>query len=362
MAVDRKMIRSLWREMESKLAARGESWMPSRRKILGIPELLSCECFSSWVYRGAVSSHLPLKHLKGAWKVKVPTYWVDCGVADLDTGIIVETINHGDVAAIEASRWPPFSYLASRRGLCLTTEPLSCRPIYRYCVQCLVEDERPYIRKAWRLACSYVCTEHGTLLREQCPACGVRIDLSLEGKSTNKIREATKVLQYCQHCGADLCDVEEQDLPPDLFDILADAQLKMQLMIFDASAAKLKMNSQDNQLYTIVSPDYLNEVMRQIMMRGKREKAARYPWALEEFTARFFYMTNRAFHAVYAGVHGVRLFRDHADQIQNLFERQGRSFESTFWIPPGKVAKLPLNEINSANTWLNKVLPKSRPP
>lgn len=361
MAANRQMIRSLWRDIEVDLAARGDTWLPSRRIILGVPEILPSEPFSSWIYRSAVSSRLPLSKLKAIWKVKAASYWLDCGVATMDTGIIAATINHADAAAIEASRWSPNSYLASRRGLCLTTEPLSRRPIYRYCEQCLQEDEIPYIRKAWRLACNYVCTEHGTLLREQCPACGLRIDLSVEGEYFSKIRPAAMVLRFCQHCGADLCAVWKQSLSRVSFDTLADAQLKMQLLIYDASATRQKMYSRDSYLDLTVSSDNLNQVMRQIMLRRKQEKTARFSLALDERTARYYGMTNRAFHAVYAGVNGARLFRDHADQIRHLFKRHGRRFESTFWIPPGKAAQLPLDEINAANTWLNRVIPKSRP-
>lgn len=41
-----------------------------------------------------------------------------------------------------------------------------------YCPQCLLEDETPYFRLAWRFAFTTHCERHRTVLEEKCPTCG----------------------------------------------------------------------------------------------------------------------------------------------------------------------------------------------
>lgn len=45
----------------------------------------------------------------------------------------------------------------------------------QFCPACLAEDTIPYFRKRWRVAFNTVCTRHGTMLLDRCPACASAI-------------------------------------------------------------------------------------------------------------------------------------------------------------------------------------------
>lgn len=74
----------------------------------------------------------------------------------------------------------------------------------QYCPQCLMEDYKPYYRRAWRIAFHVFCPKHGTMLRDSCPECGAPIvfhrrDFNLD------IDKALEIYQ-CTKCEADLRD------------------------------------------------------------------------------------------------------------------------------------------------------------
>lgn len=44
-------------------------------------------------------------------------------------------------------------------------------PGLQFCPKCLEADRKPYFRKSWRLATSFICTEHNSYLLDRCPEC-----------------------------------------------------------------------------------------------------------------------------------------------------------------------------------------------
>jgi hypothetical protein len=75
----------------------------------------------------------------------------------------------------------------------------------QFCPVCLAKDTIPYFRKSWRIAFNTVCTQHGTMLLDRCPECGMAI--AVHRLDMVKI-EAIEIgaISYCHACGFDLRD------------------------------------------------------------------------------------------------------------------------------------------------------------
>lgn len=66
----------------------------------------------------------------------------------------------------------------------------------QYCPQCLADDDVPYFRRHWRLASRISCFEHGSGLRDRCPACRSGIASFDQGELIPQ--------HFCARCGFDL--------------------------------------------------------------------------------------------------------------------------------------------------------------
>ncbi|TIH15594.1 hypothetical protein D0S45_10375 [Marinifilum sp. JC120] len=75
----------------------------------------------------------------------------------------------------------------------------------QYCPQCLMEDEKPYYRRAWRIAFYAFCPKHGTMLRDSCPECGASI--VFHRRDFNRDIDQAREIYQCAKCEADLRDV-----------------------------------------------------------------------------------------------------------------------------------------------------------
>lgn len=183
--------------------------MPRHGRLLGAPPLILTEAFSSWCWRIAAQSRIPIRQVLTCIGVSAPSFWLDCGRIDADWKRVAIATMSG-VDAIDPLRWASGSILATKEFACLTTVPLARRPIYRYCDECLRSDPIPYIRRLWRFAGAYICPDHGNILRDRCPKCRKYIDLSRHvGRAPGPIRR-------CSACGEDLCATSPAFLPDDL--------------------------------------------------------------------------------------------------------------------------------------------------
>ncbi len=72
----------------------------------------------------------------------------------------------------------------------------------QYCAKCLRDDETPYLRLTWRLACSVCCPLHGELLCDRCPCCKQPVAPHRWG--CGRIAPAdTSGITHCECCGND---------------------------------------------------------------------------------------------------------------------------------------------------------------
>lgn len=74
----------------------------------------------------------------------------------------------------------------------------------QYCPQCLANDDAPYFRRHWRLASRVSCFEHGSGLRDRCPACRSGIASFDQGELIPQ--------QFCARCGFDLRTAKRKNI------------------------------------------------------------------------------------------------------------------------------------------------------
>jgi TniQ len=72
---------------------------------------------------------------------------------------------------------------------------------YKVCLECLIADERPYIRLDWALEITGTCPIHQTFLVFDCPHCGRPFRL--------KLLEPNRAITECRYCNADCRVVRE---------------------------------------------------------------------------------------------------------------------------------------------------------
>jgi hypothetical protein len=153
------------------------------------------ELLSSWLHRLAIANGVAPRSFAGVlglgvgmWSARLDLR-VPSDIADLlrcHVGVCSETISAMTLAS--SAPWPllPLRQHGDRnRSTWL-----------QFCPRCLAGDEAPYFRRHWRLATRISCFEHGSGLRDRCPACRGGIAA---------FDQAELVPQhFCARCGFDL--------------------------------------------------------------------------------------------------------------------------------------------------------------
>jgi hypothetical protein len=80
------------------------------------------------------------------------------------------------------------------------------RPGLQFCPMCLRTDDKPYLRRTWRLAFATCCTTHGVKLRDRCPHCQAPLH-----------PHRALSLRHCYRCGGDLAH-QPVAAPPSLLE------------------------------------------------------------------------------------------------------------------------------------------------
>ncbi len=73
----------------------------------------------------------------------------------------------------------------------------------QFCPACLAADKIPYFRKRWRVAFYTVCTQHGIMLHDRCPQCGMAVALHRLDMAKLQFLEID-LIPHCYSCGFDL--------------------------------------------------------------------------------------------------------------------------------------------------------------
>lgn len=82
------------------------------------------------------------------------------------------------LASYEGHLWESYSLKGPLQWLtpCLRQGRHRAGKGQQYCPLCLLQDDAPYFRRHWRLACFVVCVEHGVVFQDCCQACGAPIE------------------------------------------------------------------------------------------------------------------------------------------------------------------------------------------
>lgn len=127
--------------------------------------------------------------------------WIGCLSAK--AAMSVETLRHMTFRAYEGvlferlystSGVTPFLLKLKMRGRSSTSAG------GRRCPLCLMDDDRPYFRKKWRLSFSTACLRHQCFLLDRCPAC--------QAPLTIYRRLSEKGFPTCDKCGKLLRDAD----------------------------------------------------------------------------------------------------------------------------------------------------------
>jgi hypothetical protein len=177
------------------------------------PKRLPDELFSSWLWRAAIAAGVPPRTFAKE-VLRQP-----CEDADRDVGLgtlrrlaqltgqtaghlaggllqlMPEAAHDTQAGLAENVLLADETFLLTRRGRDRLGRP---RMALQYCPRCLGSDLRPHFRRAWRLAHSAICLEHGCRLHDRCWRCKKPVVL-LDHR-------ATDVNPCCHWCEARLAE------------------------------------------------------------------------------------------------------------------------------------------------------------
>lgn len=175
-------------------------------RLYGAPAPLSGEAPSSWVRR------LSLKYAWSPLTMAKFLGWSGGSYRDLDFSGSPPDVERLKLITLKDAQEFEAAFQIGRRVL---SQPKYRCLIYgsgdiiqHFCPHCLREDETPFFRTDWRLACTVICSRHRTLLRNSCPHCGARV---LYGRKDRQelTKEARQThLRKCAICRGDLSVVD----------------------------------------------------------------------------------------------------------------------------------------------------------
>lgn len=184
---------------------------PSTPRIYRCPPKIKWEVVSSWIYRVAARYN---------WSPNTVCKFV--GMV-FDPQLLDFALTKNDMRRIASLTTNPAASLTSRlaRGisklrashLLAFTADSDDRPCYRFCAQCLNEDEIPYIRLRWRLVTTVLCERHHLPLADRCMNCSRYLQLNFRNPLILTTANRGLALRYCPMCGKPLDLPYPQSVP-----------------------------------------------------------------------------------------------------------------------------------------------------
>jgi len=298
------------REIEHRLRSQQQSLpylnIDGARRLLGLPAIHSDEVFSSWIVRVMLSRKINKRKLLEEINWKEAIHLADLNSASFNLKQLVLRFNLIQIGLLERS----FLQFAMPfvDSLCLTTDVLNRKPIFRFCPHCIAEE--PYIRKYWRYAFSYACPDHGCLLLERCTECGESIDF--EKLNISKMDELDiHDLGFCLSCGARLSSQQPHRISDRTMNIVLDRQALMFSELSDGIKIK-------------------------------------------NYIAQLRYSDNGILNYLNIGVSGCLIFKEDADEVRTAFRKAG-IFSTTYWQPSGCISvNNGIGKVKRAKQWVIK--------
>lgn len=104
--VDKHKVSLLKQQLQVQLHQRGDAWRIDNVRLLGFPNILPDEVFSSWIWRALASGRITKEQLVKVWKIKQPLHWIDGNSALLNFERISKTLNTTPTNILESTVWP----------------------------------------------------------------------------------------------------------------------------------------------------------------------------------------------------------------------------------------------------------------
>jgi len=351
MAREHIIARSL--ESLNDIAAQfGTSWNPSFTRAYDMPLPFPGEAISSWLIRYAIRRNCsPGKILDWVgvdWPK--PVYWMDFDAEALPWDYICK-LTSCSPSLLKQCVPDNAQFMLCPELLCLHTDPMRMQPHLRYCATCLANDPIPFYRTTWRLSSSWICLEHGEVMRDYCPTCRAPLFWNYAARSRIKISD----LRMCYHCGGDLCAIA----PPAYLPIWLTAEVTAIQMEFSHLLGLRKTEEQIPDIASIEIGENGNPITASLAMQTSLREAyvqQHKPSAVEiyEKLAKivrildFSPIAEASGPQIGVGIEAKMLFgRGSAQACRALMEHQNL-FGTTLWWPGENILKNALRE-----TWAN---------
>lgn len=177
---------------------------PPTPRIYRCPPKIKGEAVSSWIYRIAA---------RYGWSPNTVCKFAGMVFEAQQLDFFLTKEEMRKISALTAVPAPLLTSRLTRRVsklktshfLILTTYDGNT-PRYRYCTQCLSEDEIPFIRLHWHFATTIICERHHAPLSGKCPNCFNKIQLGFRNSEILKTANRNLALRYCPSCGKSLHD------------------------------------------------------------------------------------------------------------------------------------------------------------
>ena len=180
------------------------------------PQPQDDEVLSSWMIRLAQGNGFKIHsfyadffgHERQIWTRDVDHHapdWLIDGLA-MRTGVPTMRIISTTLRAFESYVFERLNEAGATRWLTPLSVYHRTRRAYgqQFCPLCLEEDERPYLRRNWRLSFVAVCIRHAVLLQDRCGACRRPLAPHRCDTDQRKSRRGHLGLDRCTYCWGDL--------------------------------------------------------------------------------------------------------------------------------------------------------------
>jgi len=337
----------------------GASWSPAVSRVYDMTRPQAEEAIGSWLIRYAIQKNCSPGKILSRFGItwQKPIYWLDFDAASLPWNYVAKLMSC-------APEW--FKVLTPDLGQLLQTplllglhvDPMRMQPHLRYCVECLTGDAIPYYRNTWRLASTWICNVHGSVMRDYCPVC--HAPLFWNYAPHNRIRISD--LRMCYHCKGDLCATKaDAALPLSLTAELTAIQMEFtRLLGFQDWVAKPSRVSAIQDPANDVAQKFPLATQRSLHQSNDEILTPTFEATIEQLTRNIWFTDfppQTAFPEMLVGV-GIdarAVFDRDADEICKALAPYQNLYGTTIWWPRKDLLKNPLSE-----TWTPKDFDRSR--